>query len=278
MTSYAAKLSPPQLYPVTEMHIDLTGKKALITGASQGLGKAIAMRLAGSGADVALLARTAGPLQDAQREIAQQTGRRVLAIACDVSQEAQIDQAWQTIEAEFNGVDILVNNAGTSFRRPLLAIQRSDLIRDMDLKLWAAMQFVQRAAPAMQQRHWGRVLNMVSIAGKTPPAGGAPTSVTRAAGIALTKVMAGELAVDNILVNAICVGWIETEQWKRFHQNERPDSDYDDYIRDRGRTIPVQRLGQASEVANLACFLASDQASYITGTAINADGGLSPVT
>ena len=105
----------------------------------------------------------------------------------------------------------------------------------------------------------------------------APTAVTRAAGIALTKVMAGELAGHNILVNAICVGWIETEQWKRFHENDRPGIDYESYIKERGLAVPLRRLGQAVEVANLACFLASDHASYITGAAINVDGGLSPV-
>ena len=130
----------------------------------------------------------------------------------------------------------------------------------------------------MRERAWGRVINVVSVAGKAPSAGGAPTALARAAGLALTKIMAAELAPHGILVNALCVGLILSEQWKGFHEREQPQASFDEYLAQRGKAVPLGRIGRAEEFANVACFLASDLASYVTGTAINVDGGLCPVT
>jgi NAD(P)-dependent dehydrogenase (short-subunit alcohol dehydrogenase family) len=148
----------------------------------------------------------------------------------------------------------------------------------MDLKVAAALRIVQLALPHMRGQGWGRVINVVSVAGKAPSAGGAPTALARAAGLALTKIMAAELAPHGILVNALCVGLILSEQWKRFHEREQPQAPFDEYLAHRGKAVPLGRIGRAEEFANVACFLASDLASYVTGTAINVDGGLCPVT
>jgi len=170
-----------------------------------------------------------------------------------------------------------VNNAGTSQRAPIEAIELNALRNDMDLKVAAALRIVQLALPHMRQQHWGRVINVVSVAGKAPAAGGVPTALARAAGLALTKIMAAELAPHGVLVNAMCVGLILSEQWKRFHANDRPELAFDDYLAGRAKAVPLGRIGSSGEFANVACFLASDLASYVTGTAINVDGGLSPM-
>jgi 3-oxoacyl-[acyl-carrier protein] reductase len=127
----------------------------------------------------------------------------------------------------------------------------------------------------MQERRWGRIINILNIGAKAPRAASAPTSVTRAAGMALTKVLAGEGAPHNILVNALLVGRIESDQWvQRAQQLGKP---VPEFLAEMGKGIPLGRVGRAEEFANMACFLASDAASYITGTATNIDGGSSPV-
>ena len=146
---------------------------------------------------------------------------------------------------------------------------------DLDQKLFAAIRLTRLAWPQLKARRWGRVINVLSIGAKAPAAASAPTSISRAAGMALTKVLAGEGAPHNILVNGLMVGFIESDQ--HVQSAVRAGVPYPDYIAQRGKNIPMGRLGTEQEFANLACFLASDAASYLTGAAINIDGGLSPL-
>ena len=129
----------------------------------------------------------------------------------------------------------------------------------------------------MKARRWGRIINVLNTGAKAPAPEGAPTAVTRAAGMALTKVLAGEGAAHNVLVNSLHVGRIESDQWVRRHAAEGGKRSLADFYAEMGKTLPMGRVGTAEEFANMACFLASDAASYITGSAINVDGGLSPV-
>jgi len=136
--------------------------------------------------------------------------------------------------------------------------------------------------PAMQERRWGRVINILNTGAKAPPAEGAPTAVTRAAGMALTKAMAGEYAPHNVLVNALLVGRIESDQWVKRHAAESATADgrnrsLDAYYAEMGEAIPMGRVGTAAEFAAVATLLASPEGGYVTGTAINIDGGLCPV-
>ena len=158
-------------------------------------------------------------------------------------------------------------------------MSRAVLNADLDLKLHAAIRFSQLVLPHMQRQRWGRILNIVSVNGKAPAAASGPTTLSRAAGIALTKAMANEFAKDNVLVNAICVGLIKSDQWVREHKRLHADLSFEDYLLAKAKqnNIPLGRLGEAEEVANVACFLASDAGSYVTGAAINVDGGRSPV-
>jgi len=259
------------------MHISLENKVALITGGSQGLGKAMAERFAASGADVVLLARRQTVLNEVAEQIAKQTGRKVKGYSCDVSDIDAIEATWKKVTEDFGKIDILVNNAGASARHPIDSLPLEKLQSDFDMKVKAALRLVQLAAPDMRAQRWGRIINVVNIGAKAPAAGTAPTTMNRAAGIAMTKVMAGEFAPDNVLVNALCVGQIMSEQWVGYYEKDKPDMSFDEYVAMRGKSLPMGRIGQAEEFANVACFLASDAASYVTGVAINVDGGLSPV-
>jgi 3-oxoacyl-[acyl-carrier protein] reductase len=131
--------------------------------------------------------------------------------------------------------------------------------------------------PGMRERRWGRIINVLNIGAKAPAATSAPTSVSRAAGMALTKALANEFAPDNVLVNALLVGIIESDQWVRRHANEKRNITWDEWKAEQGKAVPLGRLGRAEEFAATALFLCSEGGGYITGTALNVDGGKSPV-
>ncbi|WP_158746685.1 SDR family oxidoreductase [Acidisphaera sp. L21] len=259
------------------MEIKLDGRAAVITGGSKGLGLAIATRMAASGADVALLARRPDVLEAAHAVVRTRARGRVLAVSCDVSNPQEVARAYGEVMAGLGRVDILVNNAGTSQTGAFTTITDEVWQADLDLKLFAAIRLARLIWPQMVERRWGRIINVLNIGAKAPKAGGAPTAVSRAAGMALTKVLAGEGASHNILVNSLHVGLIESDQWARRHAQTQTNQSYDDFLAGMGTGIPMGRVGTAEEFANVACFLASDAAGYVTGTAINVDGNLSPV-
>lgn len=260
------------------MQIRLDGRTALITGGSKGLGRAIAEHYVEAGAAVALVARGAEALAKAQAEItARFPGARIATIAVDVATADGCARAVAEATAALGPIDILVNNAGTSQRGPFLQVDDALWQADLDLKLFAAIRLTRAVWPGMQERRWGRVINVLNTGAKAPPAEGAPTAVSRAAGMALTKVLAGEGAKHGILVNAMLVGIIESDQWVRRHAADPRGLTWEEWKAEQGRSVPLGRIGKAEEFAALATFLASDQAGYITGTAINVDGGRSPV-
>ena len=263
------------------MQISLAGRTAVITGGSKGLGLAMAKRFLASGADgVALLARGEAPLAEARASLAGIGTGRVIAVACDVANAASIQQGYNQVMAELGRIDIVVNNAGQSRTGPFESITDQIWQDDIDLKLFAAIRLARLAWPQMKERRWGRIINVLNTGAKAPKANGAPTHVSRAAGMALTKVLAGEGAAHGILVNAMLVGLIVTDQVARGHKalvDQGANITLDEHIAKTGANVPLGRMGTAEEFANLACFLASDAASYITGTATNVDGGASPV-
>ncbi|MCO5066632.1 MAG: SDR family oxidoreductase [Rhizobiaceae bacterium] len=259
------------------MNISLRGRTALVTGGSKGIGRAICERFLLSGAHVVALARRQEVLDETAAEIRETHGLELDVRACDVRDSARLQTILADICAARGGVDILVNNAASSMRRPFAELTMDDFRSDIDQKVGVAIQLAQAVLPHMREQAWGRILNIVSIFGKAPQPANLPTSVSRAAGIALTKTMSLDLAPFGVTANALCIGYVESDQWQRLFKASGANS-YDEFIAERGRLVPLGRLGKAEEVANLACFLASDAASYITGTAINVDGGLSPVT
>lgn len=262
------------------MNVSLSGRTAVVTGGSLGIGRAIAAAFYQAGARVALIARRPEPLAEAEAAIAALAApadARVAAWTCDVTQPDQIVATHDAIVATLGPVDILVNNAGQSAGGAFETITDAAWQADLDLKLFAAIRFTRLVWPGMQAQAWGRVINLLNVYAKTPDARTAPTSVSRAAGMALTKVLANEGAPRNILVNALLIGLIKSDQIRRQHAASGGERSLDEFIAATGARLPMGRMGEAEEVANLALFLASEAGSYVTGCAINMDGGLSRV-
>jgi NAD(P)-dependent dehydrogenase (short-subunit alcohol dehydrogenase family) len=259
------------------MELSAKGRNVIVTGGSQGLGLATAVAYAKAGANVAILARRPDPLEEARAQIAAVSSGKVCAVACDVASAADLERAHAEVVKAIGEVDILVNNAGKAQAFAFEGISDEVWQSDIDLKLFAAIRLTRLVWPGMKARRWGRVINVLNTFSKAPGAGTAPTSVTRAAGLALTKVLGTEGAPHNILVNALLVGLIESEQTHRFHQAHGADRPYDEFAAEMGKKIPMGRIGRAEEFAGTALFLGSDAASYLTGTAINVDGGSCPV-
>mgnify|MGYP002628674476 CR=1 FL=1 len=263
------------------MDVRMDGRVAMITGASSGLGLAMAKEFAASGGSVALLARKADALSVAKAEVAKAAGKantKIEAYSCDVSKAAPIADTFKKVVADFGKVDIVVNNAGISHAKAFDTVTDEDWQGDLDLKLFAAIRLCRLALPGMRERKWGRIVNVLNIGAKAPGADSTPTSVSRAAGLALTKALSKENAPHNVLVNAMLVGLIDSDQWQRRHKAIGKGETYEQFLAgmSKGR-IPLGRMGKAEEFARMACFLCSDAGSFITGVAINVDGGASPV-
>jgi NAD(P)-dependent dehydrogenase (short-subunit alcohol dehydrogenase family) len=255
--------------------LGLQGKVAAITGGSEGIGRATAFRFCEEGVRVAICARREDVLRTTAKEIASATGGEVLAVRADVTIPADCERFMRQTVERFGGLDILVNNAGRLAVMPFEQATDAVWLEDIAVTLYGALRCARLAIPYMRKQGGGRIINMTTIAGKQPGVRSVPSGVTGAAGINLSKALANEYAADNILVNTICLGHLKSAQWTRRWQAHFADLTLDEFYAKQGESIPLQRLGEAEDVADLVCFLASERARYITGTAINIDGGLS---
>jgi len=255
------------------MDLGLQGRIAIITGGSDGLGRATAERLASEGCKVVICARREDHLRRVASDIAERTGADVLGVRADVSLAADIERLVETTSNHFGGVDILINNAGQAAAAGLEEVDDAAWRADIDLKLMAAIRSCRCVVPIMRARGAGAIVNATIVGGKAPPAKVLPTTVTRAAGINLTKSLANEFAGDGIRVNAVCIGLLKSQQWVHRAGND----DVEELYGRMAETVPLKRVGEAEEYADLVAFLVSDRAAYITGTAVNIDGGLSAV-
>jgi NAD(P)-dependent dehydrogenase (short-subunit alcohol dehydrogenase family) len=253
------------------LDLGLRGKVAIVTGGSEGLGRAAAERFARSGVRVAMCARRKDVLERAAEDIRKATGADILTVSADVSRAPGCEDVVAATLSQFGGIDILLNNAGTSAAGAFEKVGDEAWQADFDLKVMGAVRMSRLVIPHMKQRGGGRIINVTTVGGKAPRAQGLPTSVSRAAGINLTKSLANEYAADRILVNTICIGLVKSAQIAR----RAKDGDVEAHYRDLAKRVPVGRVAEASEFADLVAFLASERASYITGTAINFDGGMS---
>jgi len=258
--------------------LDLNGKVALVTGGSDGLGRAAAHRLALEGASVVICGRRADHAQQAAQDMTtavQASGSRggVVGLRADVTQSDDCEALIAEIGHLHGGIDILINNAGASAAMGLALVEDDLWLSDFNLKVMAAVRLSRLAIPMMTERGGWAIVNANISGGKAPNAGALPTSVMRAAGLNLTKSLAQEFAASNIRVNAICIGYLKSMQWIRRAENGDPSSIYENFA----QKIPMGRIGEAEEYADLVAFLSSKRASYITGTAVNLDGGLCPV-
>ncbi|MDO9446122.1 MAG: SDR family oxidoreductase [Dehalococcoidia bacterium] len=262
------------------MDLGLTGRVAIITGGSEGIGKAAALSLAREGARVAIAARRPDVLEAAAAEIRAATGGEVIGIPCDARDEAQVQAMVAQVVERWGTVDVLVNNAGTSAAARFEDVSDATWDGDLGLKLYGAIYCARAVLPHMKAAGGGRIINLTTPGGKAPGANSLPTSLARAAGLALTKALSKDYAADGILVNSVCIGLIKSGQHERRYEREQernPSRTLDEFYAGMGRNVPVGRVGEAAEAGDVICFLASSRASYLTGTAINIDGGSSPV-
>jgi NAD(P)-dependent dehydrogenase (short-subunit alcohol dehydrogenase family) len=255
------------------MDLELAGKVVLITGGSDGLGLALAAQLAAEGASVAICGRDEARLRGAESRL-QAAGGDVLAVRADVSMARDLAAFADAAVARWGRIDGVVHNAGRAAAGPIESIDDGAWESDIQLKLMAAVRLTRLTLPHLRARG-GVVLFTLAMAAKAPGAASEPSSVTRAAGMALMKALSKELAPDGIRVNAVLIGLIESGQWARRASSDRElEEFYGRFAKDA--SIPLGRFGRAEEYADLGCYLLSARASYLTGSAINLDGGLSP--
>ena len=264
------------------MELGLEGKVAIVTGGSYGIGKAAAWRMSAEGAKVAICARRREVMEQTAGEIRTQTEGDVLTIQADVSVASDVTRVVDATLERFGRIDILVNNAGQSDARAFESVTDEEWQADFDLKLYASIRFARACIPHMRKVGGGRIINVTNLGAKAPGASSVPTSVSRAAGVAVTKALSRDVAKDNILVNTVCIGLIKSGQHEQRYDRIRADSP--DMIQDQfydqmaqGRNVPLGRVGEPEEAGDVIAFLASERASYLTGIAVNIDGGSSPV-
>jgi 3-oxoacyl-[acyl-carrier protein] reductase len=250
--------------------MNLTGRVAVVTGASQGIGRACALKLAKCGAGVALLARNRGKLEEVAREIQSAndsggTGARTCVIPADIENEDQIKSAFKSIVSELGKIDILVNNAGITRDQLLMRMKRADWDSVLNTNLTSAYLCTQQAISSMLKQRWGRIINITSIFGQMGQAGQANYAASKAGLIGLTMAVARELGSRSITCNAVAPGFIETAMTA-----ELPE----DLKQNALKMIPLGRIGSSEDVANCVAFLASEEAGYITGHVLNVNGGM----
>jgi len=242
----------------------LSGRVALVTGASQGIGRACALKLAQSGAAMALAARGQEKLQTLADEVAAAGGKAVV-FPLDVGDEEQIKSTFKAVITQLGKIDILVNNAGITRDQLLMRMKRADWDAVLNTNLTSAYLCTQQAIGSMLKQRWGRIVNITSIFGQMGQAGQANYAASKAGLIGLTMAMAREVGSRNITCNAVAPGFIETAMTSGLA---------DDFKQDAVKMIPLGRVGTPEDVANAVAFLASEEASYITGHVLNVNGGM----
>ena len=257
------------------MELGLQNKVALLAASSRGLGKAAALELAREGCHVAITARGREALAAAAQEIGRATGTQVLAIPADVSDDRQIDEMVATVLDSFGHVDILVTNAGGPRPGTFTDMEDGDWLAAVDLNLMSAIRLIRRALPQMRQRRWGRIINITSVSVKQPLDNLILSNTARAGVIGMAKTLARQVAAEGITVNNVCPGYTLTDRVLDIANTraEANDTSVDAVLEEMASSVPAGRLGEPKELAALIAFLASERASYITGTTIQCDGG-----
>ncbi len=258
------------------MDLGIKGRVAIVTGGSRGIGRATARRLLEEGVRVAICARTKDELEKTRDELTAQTAGQVLAVAADTSVEADIQRLVRETVDRFAGVDILVNNAGQMYSGRFDALTDGGLQTQLDTKLFGFLRAIREVFPYMKAKRWGRIVNIIGGAGKEPDPYMFGSGMTNSALLNLTKSLSTEFAEYNVLVNAVCPGWVDTGMWRRKAAGlaaELGAKTEEEARRLAARKNALGRFGRPEELADAIVYLCSERASYITGVSLNVDGG-----
>ena len=258
------------------MDLGLKGKVALVAGASQGMGRATALLFAREGAKVGICARGEAALNEAAQMIRKETGGEVLAMVADMTQAQDIQRFVNQTAEHFGRLDIIVNNAGGPPPGEFMKFTDEDWSTAFNLSFMSTMRMTREAVAHMRKVGGGRVINITSYSVKEPIAGLVLSNAIRSSVVGMAKTLSRELGRDNILINNVCPGRIDTERAQKLNKAraERLKRPVEEINREMAAEVPLGRYGTAEEAADLIVFLASERASYITGTTIQVDGGL----
>ena len=255
------------------MDLHLNGKVVLITGGTDGLGAALANRLVEEGARVAVCGRDPGRLAATEQRL-RDAGGDALVVQADVTRPADLERFVAAAVDRWGRLDGLVNNAGRSSAGPVDQVSDEDWIADLNLKVLGAVRGTRLAVPHLVAAGGGAIINVLAVSAKTPGASSLPTAASRAAGLAITKAASKDLGRYGIRVNAVLIGIVASGQSRR--RAAAAGQSEDELYRQIAQNIPLGRVGRPGEFADLAAYLLSDRSSYVTGSAINLDGGTSP--
>jgi 3-oxoacyl-[acyl-carrier protein] reductase len=258
------------------MDLGIKGRRAIVTGGSSGIGYETARLFLEEGARVLITGRDAAKLDKAREELAKRTGGEIHAVAADMTKEADIKRMVDVAKDKLGGVDILVNNAGTMYSGRFAVLDDDEMKKQLDTKLFGFMRAIRLVSPLMRAQKWGRIVNMIGGAGKEPDPYMFGSGMTNSALLNLTKSLSTELGEDNVLVNAVCPGWVDTSLWKRNAEGLKSElgvKSEEEARRLAARKNALNRFGKPEELSNAIVFLCSERASYITGVSLNLDGG-----
>ena len=257
------------------MELGLTGKTALVTGGSKGIGRAVASALAAEGVRVMICSRDAGALRKAAGEIEAASGRTVLTAAADLSQLSSVSRVASEAIAQLGHLDILVNNAGAIRGGDFLTTPDEEWLNGWSLKLLGYIRMAREILPQMQRQGGGRIINVVGAAARNPSPTYMMGGTANAALINFTKALADLGAKSNVLVTGVSPGPVKTERWDNLleQQARAAGKTLDEHTREQNSTMPLGRIALPEEVADLVCFLASGRAAFLTGITITVDGG-----
>jgi len=256
------------------MQIDLSNKRVIVTGASRGIGQAIARAFAAEGACVAICARNDAAVKAAGDDLKLRGAKDVIARAISVTDTAGVKGFVEEIAAAWGGIDVLVNNAGQGQGGNIDTLTPEQILEHANVLQMGHFRFVQAVVPHMRQQRWGRIIEINALAGVYPTPDGIPSVVNRAACIAMSKSLGMSLAKDNILVNTLNMGWIDTGQWDRHFREMPPGCTREEFYAMVLKVVPIGRFGKPEDVAGMALFLASEHASFISAASIEIAGGM----
>ncbi|MDB5868795.1 MAG: putative short-chain dehydrogenase/reductase [Polaromonas sp.] len=256
------------------MQIDLSDKRVIVTGASRGIGQAIARAFASEGVRIAICARSESEVTAAGNDLIARGAKDVIARVVDVTDTAGVQHFVADIAAAWDGIDVLVNNAGQGRSGNLDTLTPEQILEHANVLQMGHFRFIQAVVPHMRRQRWGRIIEINALAGTQITPDGIPSVINRAACIAMSKLFGMSLAKDNILVNTLNMGWIDTGQWDRHFKEMPPGTSREEFNAMVLKVVPIGRFGKPEDVAGMALFLASEYASFISAASIDIAGGM----